>query len=293
MNAQTKKKLASLFAQASKDAIAEEVKQKAKPKETEKSTRKIQKLSKKRGGPVDVGQKLAVVRQRVDALLAENKAGFLSVSTDQKGGTVVTAIQNPGAEIGTLRELMQGTMQNAAVRLNLCQKVSATSVAGVDYTTVLNLTPGSAIGYSSLNALFDVAQCKGITVKTTFTTSATPTVQTAIGGVAFDPGNNGAFSSVAAVCESKHHLGPVKISNLYGSQSPNVQTSTGFLEWSGKTAPNIESGLVADLVGSNKYPTSASSAIIGYLKPYYENVGVPTITYVHFITFHMEFTYQS
>jgi hypothetical protein len=112
--------------------------------------------------------------------------------------------------------------------------------------------------------------------------------------VAYDPMSNSSLSSVAGVMESKYSLGPFKVANLYGNSSPNVMSHNGFWKW--KAVPPsdaFESGVSGDKVGDTWWPTASTSAIVGYLKPFLESVGAPTITVTYFIEYEMQFAYRT
>jgi hypothetical protein len=176
----------------------------------------------------------------------------------------------------------------------LTQKLAVTSAGSVDLTTVSALQPGSLGEFSAYQVLFDMCRVKAIRIHTTTCTSATPTVFTACGGVAYDPMSSSALSSVAGVMESKYSLGPFKASNLYGNESPNVATRTGFWTWKAKPPSDaFESGVSGDKVGDTWWPTATTSAIVGYLKPFIESCGTPTITLIHYIEYEMQFAYRT
>jgi hypothetical protein len=176
----------------------------------------------------------------------------------------------------------------------MTQKLSVTSAGSVDLTTVSALQPGSLGEFSAYQVLFDMCRCKAIRVYVGLSSSSTPTAFNACGGVAYDPMSNSALSSVAGVMESKFSLGPFKAANLYGNTSPNVMSSKGFWVFKAKMPSDaFESSVSGDKVGDTWWPTASTSAIVGYLKPFIESVGSPTITLVYFVEYEMQFAYRT
>jgi hypothetical protein len=176
----------------------------------------------------------------------------------------------------------------------LTQKISVTSAGSVDLTTVSALQPGSLSEFSSYQALFDLCRCKAIRVHTSLSSSSTAATGNSCGFIAFDPASNATMSSTAQAMESRFGIGPFKVSNLFGNQAPNVLTKSGFWTWKAKLPTDMfESGASGDKVGSEWWPTATTSAVIGYLKPFIESVGSPTITIIHFVEYEMQFAYRT
>lgn len=176
----------------------------------------------------------------------------------------------------------------------LWRRYNMIGVNGTDNTTVQSLVPADCTEWTSWGALFDAARCNKVTVYTAFQSTGTPTTGTAVGVEAFDPGNTGALSSVVNGLEAKYHVGPQLLANLYGASAQTSSCPTGFHKWSAKTTPMLESGLTADLVGGNWYPTVSTTAIIGYLKPFAETVGGAVACSVfNYVGYHMTFAYRT
>jgi hypothetical protein len=193
------------------------------------------------------------------------------------------------------KKVRVGGREGMSFECTLVQKVSVTSPVSTDLTTVSNLVPGSSTGFSTIGALFDVCRCKAVTMHSGITLSGSPGTSSAAGGVAFDPGNNGAYSGVSSLLESKYHLGPFRVSNLgFPFSSPAAVNEKGYWKWSAKTEKLLESGLLADLVGGNWFPTTnggTSNAIVGFLKPYCESPGAITVNSTTWVKYHLEFAY--
>jgi hypothetical protein len=176
----------------------------------------------------------------------------------------------------------------------LTQKFSVTSAGSVDLTTVSALQPGSLSEFTSYQALFDLCRCKAIRIHTSLSSSSTAATGNSCGFIAFDPASNAAMTSTAQAMESRYGIGPFKVSNLFGNQAPNVLSKSGFWTWKAKLPTDMfESGASGDKVGSEWWPTATTSAVIGYLKPFIESVGSPTITIVHFVEYEMQFAYRT
>jgi len=194
---------------------------------------------------------------------------------------------------GARKQSINGA-QHMAADVLLGQKISVTSASGVDLTTVSALQPGSSSGFSSFAAVFDICRCKAIRVHTQLFSSGTPTVFAATGAVAYDPSNDGVYSSVARVLEAKFHLGPLKLGNLYGNVAPNAMSRSGFLTWKAKPQEDLFlSGVTSDLVGGQWFPSTSTSSIIGYLKPFIESPGSLTSTLLMYVVYEMEFAYRT
>jgi hypothetical protein len=108
--------------------------------------------------------------------------------------------------------------------------------------------------------------------------------------VAFDPGYTGNLSAVIGALEHKYHTGPVKVAQGYTAFG--ACTPTGYHHLRGNTVKQFVSSTTNDMVGSNWYPTSISSSIIGYLKPYVENAAAGTVYFTAFVAYDMEFKYR-
>jgi hypothetical protein len=177
-------------------------------------------------------------------------------------------------------------------RVWLWQKIS-NSQATTALTTVSALQPGSANDFSSFASLYDSARCHGMRFHTRCA-EGTTTNGGNTAGVAFDPGTSGAVASVIGALEHTSHVGPMAVLNLGSAPSTvGVACESGFHVWRAPTVKLLESGLTADLVGGNWFPTGATSAIAGYLKPYVENAAAGTVTHLTFVAYDMEFMCRS
>lgn len=213
------------------------------------------------------------------------------------------------AEVTSMKRLMTTSMkhgkyqrsgrgQAVSVRTRVCAHTSSSGVAGVAYSTVGNLTPGSADGFNSFALLFDECRCHGVKVawKTALIAgSMTGTGYDAHGIVTVDPATVTALGSIAAGMELDHRSGVGTLSSFGGLAPFDAEKWIHVDEgkWVKLPVPVVESGLTADLVGGGWFPCSAStSAIVGYLKPFLEastNPGTAQFRLMLLIEYDMEF----
>jgi len=190
---------------------------------------------------------------------------------------------------------LRGKKKGGVVRMNLFERFDVTGSSNTAYSTVAALKPKDANDWTSVAALFDVGRCVGITVQSRFAVVNGTANSGTMAVWSYDPGTAVAITSVLDGLSHEYNSGVVSMGNNYGSSIPNSSTATGMLpKWRAKCAPNFESGLTSDLVGSNWFPlTSSVNAIIGYLCPYIEAGGTSvTIATYTYVTYHMEFKFR-
>jgi len=182
--------------------------------------------------------------------------------------------------------------KGSRTRVWLWQKIT-NSQAAAALTTVSALQPPVAQDFSTYSTLYDSARCHGMKFYTRFTEASTTSAGNTA-GIAFDPGTSGAVGAVIGALVHSYHCGPCFVLNLGSSPATGgVAIPLGYHVWSGKTVKLLESGVSADLVGGNWFPTSSVSAIAGYLKPYVENGAASTVSQVTFVAYDMEFACRS
>lgn len=168
------------------------------------------------------------------------------------------------------------------------------SGGGAALTTVNSLSPLGVQDYSSFAAVYDLVRTEKIEVMVSLTTSA-PINGVADWGIAWDPANNGPYSSLTDVMSSLHHVGPVRISGGGVVTSPALRgTVDGFMKMSVKmpTGSNrvTADGGAANLVGGGWMATGDTTSLIGWLKPYVPGVGAGiTTTLVLWVKYFVEF----
>lgn len=177
----------------------------------------------------------------------------------------------------------------------LWERIDVASSANTAYSTAKNLQPKNVQDWSSIVNLFDSCRCLGVRLHHRFWIAGGTASSATIALWAFDPGTSAALTSVVDGLTHEYNSGPISVGNNYGTAVPNSTTSTGMLpSWRAKTAPNFESGLTSDLVGSNYFPATGSvAAIVGYLMPYFEAGGSGVVVEsTVFIGYELEFRYR-
>ncbi len=181
-----------------------------------------------------------------------------------------------------------GVRTNGLIRVQVWQKI-AQSQGTTALLTASALQPGSADGFAQFAILYDECRCLGVKiyVRVVGSTSVNDSYV-----VAFDPAISGNLSSVVSGLEHKYRIGPNAVPSEQAASPDDVAKPGGFYELSAKTVKSFESGTTNDKIGSNWYPTSVTSSIIGYLKPYVENATGGTMYLTAFIAYDMEFKYR-
>jgi len=211
------------------------------------------------------------------------------VPADEKRSSVSVYVSKPRPTRVAGRKVRRG--QSFTARFDVCEDFSASGTGGVPYNTVHTLQPASAVGWSAASGPYDSARCVGITFYSRVGTNTDPS-NNLHAAFAYDPGNSSSYSSVAGILTASESSGPLTVSNYINRSSPMSCNESGFLKWSARPQKIIESGLTADLVGSNWFPVTATNAIVGYLKPYVE-AGAQTPLLSSFVVYHMEFSYRT
>lgn len=214
-------------------------------------------------------------------------------SPDEKKVVTTQAKLSPVLVDPSHLRLMKGRLsrksasKDGLIRVRLWQKINQ-SQSTTALLTASALQPGSANGYSELGALYDDARCLGVTVHCAALSSDAAFNTWA---VAFDPSQSGNLSSVLLGLEHKYKLGPMVVSTQ-NSAANGVASPSGFHTMRCTTVKAFQSGVSSDIIGSNWYPASSTSGIVGYLKPYVENGGAATVYLVTYVEYDMEFKYR-
>lgn len=223
-----------------------------------------------------------------------------SAASDSKAvlGTPVTTArvsESSAAPIHSnlsLRSLMgMKSSKMAEYPIDLCLRTTVNGSSATFFAPVTKLQPNdsSVVEASQLKLLFDEAKCVGVTFHSHVSGN------TAIGayawGTAFDPANDGAYTSVAGILLASQHDGPIAMNqSSTGSVSIIPTNSSGFRIWRAKTmpvAPTSGTTSAGQNVGSNWFSLSDSTPIIGYLKGAIDAVSGSAITLDTFIVYHM------
>jgi len=170
---------------------------------------------------------------------------------------------------------------------------------GTAYGTVLTLTPGTAVEFSSLAALFDdwrtthIDVCCKVMPTTTNSTSGSLTGTGVAPGNAilvYDPVDNTSISSAQMGLNYQQSTGVWSVI-APGNGYPAAYTRNGFQEFHVKIpAPVVDPGILSDLLDSNWVSTKDTGVIVGYLKPYVDVMGAATYcVFEVFLRYHCEF----
>jgi len=170
---------------------------------------------------------------------------------------------------------------------------TATSAAATALASVIKLTPQSATEFSAYLSLYDECKVTAIDVLYSVAANGGPLSQNIECGIAYDPINNGAYTSAPGVLLASQHKfvkGAVGDSNT-NMQIPKVFNADGHFKFhievaKGATAlTNATDGPL--FVGGQWFETgdSDTTAIVGYLKIYIpaQGTGVTTIFDYHII----------
>ncbi len=201
----------------------------------------------------------------------------------------VTPAVMPTASSLALHTALRGSKGklNAPIKVVLWQEI-AQSQSTTALVTASALQPSSGLQYSSFALVYDLCRCSEIEFRSKASDGSLPGVSS--WGIAFDPSASGNLSSIVQVLEQRQHLGPITLSSgASGAPTQAVASSTGFHSWKGKPEKTFVSSTTNDFIGSNWYPTSYTSAIVGYLKPYVQNASGGTVYQTTYVGYHMEF----
>jgi len=262
----------------------------------------------------------------VPRFIRENYVLVSRDGADQKALSVpdmgTTPVERPGVSLMEKKDNLLGRgvgggfsrAMVVATRAKRPQKLSLkmvqdfgtyTSSANSAFSSVAQLKPASNAEWSEAAGLFSEARCVGIdfliaaglTHISTDSVSPSPTA-----GFVFDPANSASLGAVAETLIFDHHLAPVMLlsSGLNSTSSSSTQSTSrgGWLKFSAKLSPGptLNPDTSTEVVGGGWFATSATNAIIGYLKPYLEAVGAggnAESWWRPIVVFHMEFRNRS
>jgi hypothetical protein len=240
-----------------------------------------------------VGDKYIVVR-RSDyerKVLSEDRKSSAKNAAGDAPATMCLAqpVLTRTARPMALSAAMRGSKvrTNAPIKVILWQKI-AQSQSTTALVTASALQPSSGLAYNDFSDIYDLVRCTKIEFHCRAIDGSLPGVSS--WAAAFDPATSGNLSSVILALEQRQHVGPIALSSG-ASQGPTtgVASSTGYYRFDGKTEKVFQSSATNDLVGSNWYPSTTTSSIVGYLKPYVENAGGGTVYLTTYVGYHLEF----
>jgi len=181
----------------------------------------------------------------------------------------------------------QGARSGGPVKVKLWQKISQ-SQATTALVTASALQPSSGLGFNTFADVYDEVRCTKIEFVVRAIDGNLPGV--ASWAVCFDPSASGNLSSVIVVLEHRWSVGPIALSSgASAGPTTAVASSTGYHRFGGVPQKLFQSSVTNDLIGSNWYPSTTTSSIVGYLKPYVENSSGGTVYLTSFVAYHCEF----
>jgi hypothetical protein len=217
----------------------------------------------------------------------------IRVTTDEKGRSVV---EKP---LQSSKGMLSSAMGKTPFRTKIFYVAAADSgSSGAAYTTVINANMALAGEWTTFAALFDEVRCHRVGVAVHASIGAFS--EHKLGIVAFDENDNTALASVQAGMSATYRAGPHVLINKAGGillpasypgaefmtvKSPKLERSVFPAESSGTPLAYPTRG---DWV-----PTSASTAIVCFFKPYFEAIASNTWAVRHFLEWEVEYRLRS
>jgi len=187
-----------------------------------------------------------------------------------------------------------GSKHIPTTRVVLAARFNGTGSSASPYAPVVSLGPNStgvteAVAFAGL---YDEARCTKVVFKCRQTTPGSP-ANTSGWGMAFDPSNNGAYGSLVGITVTTQYVAPIAYNNP-ADTAVLVQNNTGYFKMVGKplkVLPTAGAGGAGagEIVGSDWFATSDTSACVGYWKAYFEPIASTMVTYDLFVQYHMEY----
>jgi hypothetical protein len=217
----------------------------------------------------------------------------IRVATDEKGRTVV---EKP---LQSSKGMLSSAMGKTPFRTKIFYVSSADNgSSGAAYSTVINANMATAGEWATFAALFDEVRCHRVTVGVHASIGAWSAH--VMGIVAFDENDNTALASIQAGMSATYRAGPHVLTNkaagitwpagyqsmeLVTVKSPKLERSVFPAESSGTPLAYPTRG---DWV-----PTSASTAIVCFFKPYLEAIASNTWAVRHVLEWEVEYRLRS
>lgn len=221
-----------------------------------------------------------------------------------KDGALVTLTRPPSES----KEFAKTLLGSRPIQAILVQDIGlVTGVANTTYTTIISPDLISCASMTNWISLFDEVRVNYVELlcMPSFTTALASSVIPVIPwSIAFDPDTTVAAASTAENLESTHHIGPLQSGNPTGITSGLNQyfstlqqtTEVGHLKLSSgrlmrSALPGNSGGVQAiNPVQGNWVPTTTTSAIPGYFKPYVPALGANVVFGAYlWARFHCEF----
>lgn len=159
------------------------------------------------------------------------------------------------------------------------------------YNTVQALGPVGIPDYTSFAVLYDIARVRGLTIRCSLSANLAP-VSPFGWGLAFDPSNIGAYSSISDVMTAQHYF--VAASGPSWT-TPESVTKDGFrtihLKFPEQKYGISAVGTSTTSIGGGWFATSTTGVTTGWVKPYIEAMGSSVSALgLFYVTYHMQFS---
>lgn len=181
------------------------------------------------------------------------------------------------------------------VSATLTARLTQRSGASAAFNTVTSLTPSSCGEFSTFATLFDEMIVDKVVFK--FVVAATGAVfaDNVFGALAFDPLNNGAYTSVAGACEAQRHvLFPFFNTIGTGLGALNGEAKMHTFSMPIPKAGSGRSAAAAANFSGQWSATTDTSDVYGYMKPYFEAGPASGVTTCNgFLFYHCRFRMRS
>lgn len=254
----------------------------AKKKKEEEKHPRVLSWAEKMSGPAS---KELAFHRLVNAI----KRTPLVAVADEKGKMVV---ERP---LAGARDMVSRALGGNPLRTRIVTVSSAlTSGSGSAYTTVVQANMALAGEWSTFAAIFDEVKCHSVACRFWARVASND----ALGIVTWDQDDTSPLSSVqSGLAASKHTepqmvWSPTTTSALAGYVPQEMRVSSGKL--SGEGFPDESSGTpVAYPVRGQWVATTASTAIVGFFKPYFEAVGSQTWALRYTLVYQVSFRLRS
>jgi hypothetical protein len=170
---------------------------------------------------------------------------------------------------------------------------TGTSATSTFFAPVETLQPNGTGTTESvaLSSLFDEMRTTSVDVYTRVQSGTTALIAAAW-GVAFDPANSAAYTSVAGTLLAAQHIGPIAIGEGNTAGAVMAMNPTGFIHRRFKTmaaAPTAAASAANETVGGNWFATSDNAAVVGYVKFAIDAISGQSSTADLFVVFNTEY----
>lgn len=243
-----------------------------------------------------MAQAIHTLAKKVDAL---EKLSDAPVVTDMKDVKLDPMIEKVKAILlrKGIKHVPFRYNRQSPLRVLIADKKAVSQAGTTALTTVSSLDPVNTADAKSLSAVYDVCRTTAVHVKLlwqTYTTATGVPAGPQVHGdlaVAYDPANNGVYTSVAQVTEGQYHIGPIPYSGYGGTSGIQIM---GVPHMKVKIPKLVDPGILTDLLDSNWVSSVDTSVIVGYLKPYGEPVvAAQTLSIEYYLLYEMEFAYRT